>query len=319
MEDVESVFKEMPKLLKQYIEWSPKLGGGSGGIPFKDVLSDKLLLATQQLMLECWIPSGSYSVWDIFISSVCGEFDLTVIPDYTKEKLPVCPYFPWMAPTLELNEDDLFELSFPGTDPAPIYGLCSSPQMESINDQYPSTYAEEEGENLDDQATTVAYVPVANADINGKFFTGSLPEWLSSAIQIAPGLNSQDIEPSSMARNTSSEDVSSGDNEEMKSANSLKMHCLAYQFLKEFKKRLEATINCPLLISRNGEDPFLPGSVLSVKNSDGVLLEGYVVSLTHTIDMASGSGSTSMHLAYCRPESGYEVTKEVLDKNPMYS
>lgn len=319
MEDVESVFKKIPELLKQYIEWSPKLGGGSGGIPFKDVLSDKLLLATQQLMLECWIPSGSYSVWDIFISSVCGEFDLTVIPDYTKEKLPVCPYFPWMVPTLELNEDDLFELSFPGTDPAPIYGLCSSPQMEAINDQYPSTYTEEESENLDDQATTVAYVPVANADINGKFFTGSIPEWLSSAIQIAPGLNSQDIDPSSMASDTSSEDVSSGDNEEMKSANSLKMHCLAYQFLKEFKKRLEATINCPLLISRNGEDPFLPGSVLSVKNSDGVLLEGYVVSLTHTIDMASGSGSTSMHLAYCRPESGYEVTKEVLDKNPMYS
>lgn len=320
MEEVESVFGSIPELIKKHLEWTPKLGGGSGGIPFKDVLSDKLKLATQQLMLECWIPSGSYSVWDIFISSVCGEFDLTVIPDYTKEKLPVCPYFPWLKPTLELNEDDLFEMAFPGTDPAPIYGLCSSPQMEAINDQYPSTYAGESSENLEDQATMVAYVPVSNADINGKFFTGSLPEWLSSAIQIAPGLNAQDVEPASLASDEiPKQDTSSGDNEEMKSANSLKMHCLAYQFTKEFKKRLEATINCPLLISRNGEDPFLPGSVLSIKNSGGVLLQGYVVSLTHSIDMDSGSGSTSMHLAYCRPESGYAVTNEVLDKNPMYS
>lgn len=319
MDEVKGVFDSIPDLIGESLEWSPALGGGSTGIPFKDLLTAKLRKAVQQLMLETWMPVGANSVWDIFMQCVCPEFDLTVVPDYTKEKLPVCPFYPWMTSTMELNEDDLFEMAFPGVDPAPIYGVCASPQMEMINDQFPSTYAREKAENLSDKANVLAFVPEANADINGKFFSGALPEWLCSAIQLAPGEGKQDVESSTYDGSIPQESPKAGDNPEMKSANSLKMSCLAYTFLKSFKKRLEATINCPLLFSRNGEDPFLPGGVLSVNNSSGTLIRGMVVSMTHSIDMGSGMGSTSMHLAFCQPADGYPVLKEVMDKNPMYS
>ncbi len=320
MKEVNSVFGTIPKLLDQYLEWKPELGGGKNGIPFSKFLTSNMEKAAKKVMMETWIPVGTNSVWDILIGSTCAEFDLTVIPDYTKDKLPITPYYPWLSATMELNEEDMFDITFPGTDPAPIYGLTSSPQMINTGNLYIGSFSGTEGENLLDKASVLAYVPSANSDINGKFFSGALPEWLVAVCEEAPGFAPQEPKMTGFSGDHPGNTSGSGDNEEMKKSNSFKMQCLAQEFLKMYKKRLEATITCPLLFSRNGEDPFLPGKVLSIRTSKGyILFEGYVVSLTHSIDMESGGGATSFHLAYCRPEGGYPIVKEVMDKNPMYS
>lgn len=320
MDDVKKVFSDIPDMIDRYLEWDPSVGAGTNGIPYEDLLTDRLLMATKVSMLESWVPIGVYSVWDILVNCVCADFDLAVIPDYTKERLKVGPYYPWLSPSMEINEDDAAEIVFPGVDPAPIYGVCASPQMEEINSQYPSIFSGKKEGGLENQATVIAYVPEGGAEINGKFFSGALPEWLSTAIAIAPGLNEQPVEPKTYSeKEPEPQESSSGDNEEAGSATDMKMACLASQFLKGYKKRLEATVNCPLLFSRNGEDPFLPGGVLAVRNEDGVLIKGYVASMTHTISMDSGNGVTSFHLAYCQPDGGYDILKDVMDKNPMYS
>lgn len=318
MKEVGSVFKDIPDLIDRYVEWDPSVGAGSNGIPFSGKLTGKLSTATKMVMLESWLPIGAYSVWDILVTIILAEFDLTIIPDYTRERLKVGPFYPWMSPSMELNEDDLFELSFPGTDPSPIYGVCASPRMQEGTFKAPSSYSGQKAENATDQGSVLAYVPKEGADINGKFFSTSMPEWLCTAVMLAPGLNSQDVASGSYSGKPGAA-PSSGNSKEIEVSNSLKMSCLAQEFLKEYKKRLEATVNCPLLFSRNGEDPFLPGKVLSVRNENGELLSGYVVEITHTVDTVNGTGTTGMHLAYCRPPGGYDVLKDVMDKNPMYS
>lgn len=320
MKDVEEVFKEIPTLLEKYLEWKPELGGGKDGLPFKSMMTEPTFKkATAMEMLNTWLPVGSNSVWDIFVKGVCSEFDLTVIPDYTKEKLPLTPYYPWISSTKYINEDDAFELVFPGIDPAPIYGLCSAEQTEMMADGYTGSWLKQIMESLDDKVTVLAYVPKTGAEVNGSFFTGAVPEWLSTVFQIAPGFSNQAVKTTSYAQDIPQQTASSGDNKPVALMNKLKMASLAQEFLKLYKKRLEATVSCPLLFSRNGEDPFLPGQVLSIKNQNGTLLQGYVVSVTHNIDMHSGQGLSQFHLAYCRPESGYEAVKDVLDKNPMYT
>lgn len=331
---INGTFSDVPRLLGNLFVWDPAKGGGSSGIPLGSYAKGNIPFGIKKAMMDLWAPTGEASVWDILIRQVCSSLDLTIIPDYTAKKLPIVPFYPWLTPTLTINDDNLFEINSPGVDPSPVYGISGAPRVEFEASPGLSVYKAAKAQKIIRRATALAFVPKGGAEINGKFFPGTVPQWVVSAIAQSTAASTSAHEPTPSAFSEPSEpatsEAGSGDNIDLQSAGDIRGQCMACEFLKLYKKRLEASVTGPLMFdapSGKTTAPILPGSVVTItsnsikndKGEAGTLFAGYIVGVTHTMSMHDSFCATGIQIAYCRPEKGYEFLESVMNNNPMYS
>ena len=317
LSDAQAIFDEVPGIIASTLEWVPSIGGGNSSLPCASYMS-LLIPGLKYAVCNAWLNATRRggSVWDSF-QDMTSLFGLSMIPDYTKERLPVTPYFPWVPPTITINEDDGYHVSFPGSDPSPIYGTAgvdeSNGGFVTTLSTYDRTWAEKTGKD----AGMLAFVPESGANVNGAFVGVSFPGWLTSALHLAAQF--AEIGLTAFADSPLEPDpAQAGENLPVGCLVDAKMAYLSYIFSVYFKKRLEASLGCPLMFTA-GEAPIIPGYVAEYKAGGSTLFEGTLVSVTHHIDMASSSGTTSLHFGWCRPGGGYDITNKYGGVCPIYS
>lgn len=325
---IRSKFHDVPELLEKYLEWKPDLGGGESPFPVWDLLSDSMQNAMRELTATSWLyseGSSEHSVWD-GLMSVVSSMDLAVFPYFWKERLPIAPRFPWMPVDFDVEEGDVYSLTFPGTDPCPIFGLCGTPdtvggaglRMVTV------TNDDTELEESKSDATSLAFVPKLSYDANGKFMSVSMPSWLASVLAKGAGYNNQYNTFPDMEDDIPQEDPGGGDNEATERKNTCEMVYLSSVFSRSFKEFVESRVNCAFMPKAltgemSEQDWLVPTKVMAFKTEGKSLFEGYITSVSHHISMTSTNATTNISVAHCRPEGGYEVTNEYGYKHPMYS
>lgn len=316
MDDVDEVFSKAAESVQEYLEWDAERGGGTGSsFPCEDALDDSLLLGLKMAVCDQFMPHISSTIWDAVLSA-CGLLGLAIYPEYLKEKLVVGPRNEWTEAELIVLDRNVLELNLPGSDSDPIYGVRMIEALDGYQSGL-STYPQNGGEHLDLPADQLVFVPDGADKACGKLVTVRAPAWLGAAQTYAAALESP--EPGS------SEDSgeSSGDNKSVGVYDDIKMRVLAYYFMTLFHRGQEASIVAPLTLkgaAKSGEEKpdFIPGKVASFLTGDGtVLFEGYVTTVSHHIDCASSSASTTARFSHCRPEGGYDFMKGA-EEHPLY-
>ena len=316
--DVKSVFEKVPSMFDDRLEWDSKIGGGSG-LPCQEYLGpieDGLKYAICNTWLSALLHGGS--VWDAFmdITSVCGCW---MIPDYTKKdnKLPVTPAFPWMQPEIAIKEEDGYVVSFPGADPTPIYGVAGVVESAGGFGSLLSTWINNNSEKTGKDGGMLAFVPESDGKVTGSFAGVTFPGWLAEALYVEAVLADSGF--TAYGEKPEEPDTPpSGKNTYVGCVNDAKMAWLSYMYSIFFKRKLEATVGCPLMFTSGGKT-ILPGYSAKYVSGDKTLFEGTLVSVAHHIDMESGSGTTALHFGWCRPDGGYPITNKYGYKCPIYS
>ena len=305
--------------LKQYLKWD----GPARGLPLQSDLSGPELLALKYLLCESWLhhDGGSdHSVWDVFMS-LASSTGCVLVPEYDSEdgKLPVVPRFPWSDPEYEIDESDAYSIILPGTDDAPLFGVCSTPGAFGGLGEKCDTYDVSAGElnEIAGAATSLAFVP-SDSDKNGAFITVSIPPWLDSVAALSAGFNDQMNTSQDMKDDIPHEDKTSGDNDSVKAKNTASMNYLSYVFCSQYKVMVQSRVNCRFM-PKVGDKTLYPGKSAAVKTSGGgTLFEGYVTTVSHHITMSSGKAMTNITMTHCRPAGGYDVIKGYGGENPLY-
>ena len=305
--------------IRKYLKWNAL---GMSNLPLGDVLTQQQLYSLKYLMCMSWLGNdggSEHSVWDSFMS-LASSMGCVLVPQYDEEQLTVCPRFPWADPSVEISEDDTYSILFPGTDPSPLFGVCSSPSVIGGNNDRMNSYFITAGEQneMGAAATSLAFVP-SSSDKNGVFMTVTIPPWLDAVTSFGAGFGDQRNTSGDWSRGAPpKEEKPAGDSTQLKARNSAEMKYLSAVFCNQYKLMMQARVNCRFMPKLGGRTLF-PGRVAAVKTQSGdTLFEGYVTTVTHHVSMPLGRASTNIMMNHCRPAGGYDITKGYGKKNPLY-
>ena len=142
-------------------------------------------------------------------------------------------------------------------------------------------------------------------------------------MQKAAGYNSQLPSYGDWEGGVPSESSSGGDNIATQHRNDALMLYLSSEFAKDFKKHVEARVNCPFMpMVFAGEvtqpDWIIPTKVMKLTTSNGAIFEGWITTVDHHISCESSRAVTNIAVSYCRPQGGYAVTNEYGYHHPAY-
>lgn len=282
--------------------------------------------------------SGPSSVWRHMTELLFTQYQLTVLPDYTKKQLKLGPYAPWGETRYKVKADQISNISMPAADLAPVAGARVA--LGSVRPQQLSgAYAGQEtmdrllkdiGGDIEETKFRVNgdvkdQITLMEGETEGAILTVECPVWMtpeSLALNAMFGTDpagSFDFlsEKELPIRQADLEKRVTAANDALEEAAATLSEAELYSVYRQSR---EVVFNTCLMFN-NGGQTIVPGYRGTVSDEDGsTAFSFYLSGLEHCIDVAGNNAYTTWYGSYTAVK-GDPVIDKFMTKphpNPLY-
>lgn len=334
LDRIRNVVRDLTKL----VTWGTY--AGHTGFPLAKLVTPPGKIHPLVIYRQIANTSGPSSVWRHMTELLLTQYQLTVLPDYTKGKLTMGPYAPWGEERYTIKADQISNITMPAADLAPVAGarvalgsvlpqqVAGSYTGQETADQLKKVIegSIEETENRvnSDVSDQVALI---EGETEGAILTVECPVWmtpeaiaLNSMFSADPAGNFKflSVDETLERRKADLEARAKIANDKLKEAAAT---LSAAELCSVYRQSREVVFNTCLMFNNNGKTviPGYRGSVADESGSDAFSF--YLSGLEHCIDVAGNNAYTTWYGSYTAVKGDPIIDKYMSEPhpNPLYT
>lgn len=260
---------------------------------------------------------NSNTLWDWFMNRIAVDWFVGIRPTYWETTLAMAPNEPWALPSVDIQSDDVADITLPAAEPQNISGalaLASHPILSSF-----TGFVNPE---IFNNGTSDGAVWIESNEYAGAILPFQPPQWYFKAILLsqvyskASSAASADGNNSNMAMNSTNSSASlQRINQRLFYALQTQLKAFAQEyFVESYRRMFEVSVVTRLMIQNTAREYIHPGLVQKITVAPAeaggdrrTLLTYFATRVIHTVDCVTKQAYTQITGAYVRRASGPQL------------
>jgi len=307
-EELKTRVSTLAGLVETYLEWT-----GSSGWPKVGTETD----AAMQTMMNNYITGFSNSTpWEMLARGFISGWGISILPDYTADKLAVAPYNPWAAPASTIEDTEITAITMPSigsriSGVAAMLGSIAMTQWSAT--RFPASYNDMVGQvegHIEDELGGTIHITEA------PFYAEKAKEAADAAFTSGGGdmyarVRGEGKNSSSVVSFTGSATFSLAS----ESLSFLNRYC-KQQFCQKFLQDRAISIEMVLSVNKG----IVPGNTCFISAGGSNIIKFLVTSVEHVVDCNAAVAKTIVNGAYAHgnPLTGVSAIPGGVAPNYVY-